>query len=450
MIPRLAAAAVLISIAAVPAVAQHAAPVAVVRSDTPAALTPEQRHAAIDAIIDAIRKTYVFPEKVPAMEARLRAGLAAERYAVDSPGIFAERLTEDLRAASQDRHMYMTFDPAQYALARAARDDAEEDPAFAAYWRRLAERSNHGLMEMRILPGNVRYLKLAGFHWVNDASGGAYDAAARFLKDGDAILIDLRGNGGGSHGAVRYLISHFLPPETLEMTFLEAGKPPEQSRALDYLPAGRLTGRPLYILINGLTGSAAEAFAYDVQQFRLGQLVGEKTSGGANNNRFMPIAPSFMLSVSYGRPVQAISQTNWEGTGVQPDIAVASDQALETAHARALATLIAQTDAKPADRADWAWAQTGIEARLHPVAVPASRLRPLAGSYGRNRIVFRDDALWLERADRPTARLTPMSKDGLFAVEGLDDALRLRLTGSAMEMLRVDEPTPRRIPRSGT
>jgi C-terminal processing protease CtpA/Prc len=183
---------------------------------------------------------------------------------------------------------------------------------------------------MRILPGNMRYLKVAGFRWVDDESGAAYDAVARFLRDGDAIIIDLRGNGGGSHGAVRYLISHFLAPNTLELTFLKAGEQ-SQSRALDYLPAGRLTGRPLYVLIDGRTGSAAEAFAYDVQQFTRGKLIGEKTAGAANNNGFTPIAPGFMLSVSFGRPVHAVSQSNWEAVGVSPDVAVAPDQALETA-----------------------------------------------------------------------------------------------------------------------
>ena len=199
------------------------------------------------------------------------------------------------------------------------------------------------------------------------------------------------------------------------------------------------------MLIDGRTGSAAEASAYDVQQFKLGTLIGAKTAGAANNNGFTPIAPGFMLSVSYGRPVHPVSQSSWEGAGVAPDVAVASEQALESAQSLALAALAARPDADPADRADWAWARTGIEARLHPVALPVEQLTPLAGSFGRNRIVLRDGALWLERADRPASRLTPMTRDGLFAVEGYGDTLRLRLTRAVMEMLWSDEPPPRRV-----
>lgn len=431
------------------ALAQRATPVAAAHPGAVVALTAAQRRVAIDEIAAAVRAKYVLPDGAPAIEKRLRDSLAAGRYDVDTPGAFAERVSEDLRQSSGDGHMYLTVDPAQYALTRNAKGDPEADPAVAAYWRRLADRSNHGLPETRILPGNVRYLKVAGFRWVDDASGPAYDAAARFLRDGDAIVIDLRGNGGGSHGAVRYLVSHFLAPGTLELTLLEAGKPPFQSRALDYLPAGRLTGRPLYVLIDGRTGSAAEAFAYDVQQFKLGTLIGAKTAGAANNNGFTPIAPGFMLSVSYGRPVHPVSQSNWEGTGVVPDVAVAPDQALETAQSLALTALAARPNADPADRADWEWARTGIEARLHPVTLPVEQLQPLTGSFGRNRIVLRDRALWLERADRPAARLAPMTRDGLFAVDGYGDTLRLRLTRAAIEMLWIDEPAPRRIARSG-
>jgi len=449
---RTASAAALAALAflAVPgALAQRATPVAAARPDAMGALTAAQRRAAIDAIAAAVRTKYVLPEGVPAIEKRLRDGLTSGRYDVETPGAFAERVTEDLRTSSGDGHMYLTVDPAQYALTSQAKGDPDSDPAVAAYWRRLAERSNHGLPEMRILPGNIRYLKVAGFRWVDDVSGPAYDAAARFLRDGDAIVIDLRGNGGGSHGAVHYLISHFLAPGTLELTLLEAGKPPFQSRAAGYLPAGRLTGRPLYVLIDGRTGSAAEAFAYDVQQFKLGTLIGAKTAGAANNNSFTPIAPGFMLSVSYGRPVHPVSQSNWEGTGVAPDVAVAPEQALETGQSLALAALAARANADPADRADWEWARIGIEARLHPVALPVEQLTPLTGSFGRNRIVLRDGALWLERADRPAARLAPMTRDGLFAVEGYGDTLRLRLTRPAMEMLWIDEPAPRRFARSG-
>ena len=433
-------------LAGTPALAQQAEAVAVARSEA-APLSASQRAAAIAAVVAAVESRYVFPERVPAIRDRLNGALAAGRYDTAEPGVFAERVSADLRESSGDGHMYLTNAPAEYAAAVTSDVEAEDNPALLAIWAEAARRSNHGLTETRILPGNVRYLRINGFHWVHDRTGQAYDDALRFLHEGDAVVIDLRGNGGGDHAAVRYLLSHFMEPDQLDITFLEAGKDPVQSRTLDHLPAGRIKGKPLYVLINRQVGSAAEAFAYDVQQFRLGTLVGAVTAGAANNNTFVPIAPGFMLSVSYGRPVHPVTGGNWEAEGVAPDVAVDPGTALEVAHGLALETLLARAEADPVDRAGWEWAQTAVQARVQPVDVAPERLTALAGSYGGRAIVLENGALFWRRSNGQKARLVPLTADGLFTVDGSDDRLRMRLTGDALEVHRVDEPAPSRFAR---
>ncbi|WP_420478125.1 S41 family peptidase [Brevundimonas sp. FT23028] len=432
--------------AAGPVLAQRAAPVAVARTAT-ASMTATDRAAAVAAIIAAVETRYVFPARVAAIRDRLNEGLASGRYDTADRGAFAERLSTDLRESSDDGHMYLNNDPAEYAAALTSGGEVFDNPEFLALWAAAARRSNQGLAEMRILPGNVRYLRITQFHWVMDRTGQAYDDAMRFLRDGDAVVIDLRGNGGGDHAAVRYLLSHFMKPDQLDITFLEAGKDPVQSRTLDNVPAGRMIGKPLYVLINRQVGSAAEAFAYDVQQFRLGTLVGGGTHGAANNNTFVPIPPGFMLSVSYGRPVHPVSGTNWEGAGVSPDVEVDPATALDAASALALTALLQRTDADPVDRAGWEWARAGIEARVHPVTLPVERLEPLAGIYGARTILFQDGGLIWRLSNGQTYPLRPMTEDGLFAVEGTEDRMRARLTGDALEVFRVEEPAPTRFPR---
>ena len=442
----------LATLATFPATAQRAAPVTVARPDSPTAFTAAERAAAVTEIVRHVRERYVFPDRVAAIAARLEAGLASGRYDTESPAAFADRVTTDLREASNDHHMYLTYAPAEYAATLAAKaeggNDAKANAALDSLWSRNARRSNHGLEDMRNLPGNVRYLHITGFQWIDDQTGAVYDAAMRFLRGGDALIIDLRGNGGGSHAAVRYLLSHFMDPDQLDITFLEAGKEPIQSRALNYLPAGRLKGKPLYVLIDKQVGSAAEAFAYDVQQFHLGTLVGATTAGAANNNEFSPVAPGFMLSCSYGRPVHPVSQSNWEGVGVAPDVAVEPQRALDAAQALALKTLTARTDADPADHADWEWARIAVEARMHPPALPVAKLRALSGRYGVQNVVLRDGALYWLRKDG-SHRLTPLTADGLFSADGYDDHFRVRFLGNAMETQWNDEPAPTRWPRSG-
>jgi peptidase S41-like protein len=234
-------------------------------------VSAQQREAALQAIKNEFDQRYVFPEMRPKIIRSLESHQRAGDYETDDPVQFADRITRDLREVSDDRHLSLRVDANAYAAAKSeSTGDADEN----AYYREPAERSNHGLGELKVLPGNIRYLRISGFQRIDDETGAVYDAAMRFLRGGDAVAIDVRNNGGGSHGAVPYLVSHFLDPDTLELSFLEGTKPPSQSRTLDYLPAGRLKGKPWYVLTNGQTASAAEAFAYDVQQFHLGELIG--------------------------------------------------------------------------------------------------------------------------------------------------------------------------------
>jgi hypothetical protein len=408
-----------------------------------ATLSPAQRVAALKSIAAIFEEQYVIADMRPRIVERLRAAQASGRYDVDDPGVFAGRITEDLLDVSGDKHLSLTFDPVGYAAALAPADSAEGEQAL---WRRQAIRSHHGLAEMKVLGGNIRYLRITGFHWADDATGSAYDDAMRFLKEGDAAIIDIRSNGGGAHPAVRYLVSHFMRGGVLEMTFLQGSQMPEQWRTLEHLPAGRLQGMPLYVLIDGGVASAAEAFAYDVQQFKLGELVGARTVGAANNNILLPVAPSFIVSVSHGRPVHAISKTNWEGVGVAPSVEAPATQALEIAQSLALKRLSEKPAATAENLADYAWAKAAVEAALRPVVPAPARLQSLAGRYGRANVELREGVLWLSRPNRETVRLRPLTADGLFAVEGVD-SLRVRLTGRALELLRADEPAPRVFPR---
>jgi hypothetical protein len=230
-----------------------------------------------------------------------------------------------------------------------------------------------------------------------------------------------------------------MDPDILELTFLEGGEAPKQSRTLEHLPAGRLKGKPLYVLIDGGTGSAAEAFAYDVQQFKLGELVGAKTAGAANNNKFVPVAPGFMLSVSFGRPVHAVSQTNWDGAGVAPTVATVSAQALDVAQSLALTRLAAAPGATPESLAEYGWARVAVEAALKPVSIPPGRLKAWTGRYGEITISLRDGKLWMARADRPLRGLTPLTADGLFAVDG-SEMLRARFSDTKLETLWRGSP----------
>jgi hypothetical protein len=409
-------------------------------------LSAEDREAALAEVKKILAKEYVFPQMGAKLVDRLAQSEKAGRYAVDDPFLLGDRVTEDLRAVSHDGHLSFYYAPVEYAAEIAPSSSDQGSPA---QWRRRAIRGHHGLRELRVLPGNIRYLRITGFEWVTDETGAAYDAAMRFLKDGDALIIDLRGNGGGASEAVQYLTSHFVAADTLLLTFLQGSRTPMQSRSLSHVPAGRLGDKPLYVLIDGGVASAAEEFAYHVQQFKLGELVGAPTAGAANNNRLAPIAPGFILSVSTGRPVHAVSKSNWEGAGIAPSTQAEPAQALEVAQSLVLRRLAGAPGTDPERRAEYEWARTAVEAKLHPVTLSDRQLRGLAGGYGEVTVTFRDGALWLARPNRETRRLTPLTADGLFAVDATD-VVRVRFTDRGLEVMRLGAPAVRVFERTGT
>jgi hypothetical protein len=374
---------------------------------------------AVEQIERLVRENYVDSAKKPGVLKVLEAGRRSGRYAgAGSPDVFAARVTEDLQRASQDGHMYINWSPDQHrALSqRTGAVSADSD----AFWRERARRENSGLVEQRVLPGNVRYLKLKAFLWDDQLSPPVYDAAMRFLNAGEAAIIDLRGNGGGSPDAVNYLTSHFVPGGTKLMTFvMREGE--EISTARDALPAGRLSGKPVYVLIDKGVASAGEEFALHVDKFRFGQLVGETTAGDGNRNELYPVAPGFLLSVSVGLAKHGTDGSGWQGAGIKPQVAVAPGRALETAHAHALRKL---AEAAPAERrAEYAWLAETARARAEPVALSPETLTRYAGAYGDRKVSVQDGALVYQREGGAPVRLVPIGGDRFLF--GPEDGVRI-------------------------
>lgn len=310
---------------------------------TPAAAAPAQATEQVArpdaaALVAEIRRIiaerYVLPERRPALDAVLAEGLTTARYATPDPVQLAERINADLARVGQDKHLGLRFD--QSAATPGPRRPGPFDPA--AFARQISQ-MNHGVRELRVLPGNVRVMTYDGFHHTGPESDRAIDAALTFLSGGDAVIIDLRANGGGSVAAVQRLISGFLPPETPLATFHMGGEPVETVNALGAGVVPRITNRPLYVLVSNTSASAAEEFVGHVIGYRLGEVVGETTAGAAFNNEIVRIHGGFVLSVSVGRPVLASTGGDWEATGFTPTRPTTAAAALNVAYSEALTKL---------------------------------------------------------------------------------------------------------------
>ena len=442
----------LLAVAALAAAAPPAVPAAAQQpaSGRPVAPAPDAQAFDARAVVGQVRRViaerYVLPERRPALDAVLAEGLASGRYDGLGPGALAERINADLERVGRDRHLGFSYNPQQAALLAAARNEAAPD---RSGFERQARAANYGIRELRVLPGNVRYLAYDAFLWVGAPSAAALENAARFLSGGDAVIIDLRRNGGGSPQAVQYLISHFMEANRPLVTFHMNGEPqPDRLSTLPDVPAGRMVGKPLFVLTSGGTASAAEEFAGHVAGYRLGELVGETTAGAGFRNELVAIEGGFVLSVSVGRAVLASTGRDWEAVGHAPTIAAPVAQALDAAHAEALRRLALSSSG--AERARLEGLADGVVARSERRS-PAMPLSAYAGRYGERVVALEEGRLYYQRGNRPRTPLIALGGNR-FAFDD-DPALRLEFATTAgrvtaLEIVPVGAPPQGRYERT--
>lgn len=405
----------------------------------PAAVSPADGRTVVAAIRKVLAENYVLPEVRPRLDAALAKGLADGRYNISDPALIVERVNADLAAVTSDKHLGLHYDPRSAAAAAAeqgGRRDDDGPPSPEAI--RQAQSHNHGFTEMKVLPGNVRYVNLQGFVWTGPKSAEAYENAMRFLKEGDVAIIDLRQNGGGSPHAVQYLVSHFMEPNRHLVTFHMGASQVDRLSTLPSLPAGRMVGKPLYVLTSGHTASAAEEFTGHVAGFKLGELIGETTAGAGFRNSYFPLPGGYLISVSVGRAVLASTGKDWEGVGIPPTTAVAADKALDVAQVRALRRLAAS--ASPQDKARFEAAAAVLSARVDPVAT-ALPLAAYAGTFGERKVWVENGQLAFQREGGSKFALIPVGPNR-FAFEN-DPMTRIEYrvaadSATGFELLRGD------------
>ena len=431
------------------ACAAAAAMTSAVQAERQAETTAQARETDARAIVAEVRRIiaerYVVAERRAALDAVLAEGLASGSYDAADPTALAERINADLERVGRDRHLGFEFDP-QDAAMLAMRSD-REDPDPSAFERQM-RRTNHGVTELRVLPGNIRYMEYIGFAWIGPESAAALDIAIRFLAGGDAIIIDIRRNGGGDSDASRYLLSHLMPPGQPLFTYYREGGRISRVSTLPEVPSGRIEGKPLYLLTSNSTASAAEEFAGNFAGYRLGEVIGENTAGAGHAADLVPVDGRFVLSLSIGRVVLASTGRDWEATGIAPTIGTEASKALDTAHAHALRRLAASAPA--GERLGLEAMAEGITARSEPRR-PALPLTAYAGTFGERSVQVEEGRLYYRFGDRPRRALVPLGGH-VFTFED-DPALRITFTHSAdtvtaLEIGRPDLPPQGRYART--
>ncbi len=293
------------------------------------------RTQVIDGILKRLNDSYVFPEVAKKMEQSIRERVAKKEYdEISSAKQFATKLTDDLQAVSHDKHLRVRYSDSVIPERGPRREPsaAERDQT-----RRDLNWLNHGFGKVERLRGNIGYLEFVNF-MDEELGADTVAAAMNFINGTDALIIDMRNNGGGNPAMVALVCSYLFGPEPVHLNDLywREGNRTDEFWTKKEVAGKRYLNKDVYVLTSKRTFSGAEEFSYNLKNLKRATVIGETTGGGAHPGGGFRVSEHFGMFVPTGRAISPITKTNWEGTGVTPDISVPADQALVVARLMAL------------------------------------------------------------------------------------------------------------------
>jgi hypothetical protein len=384
------------------------APLGAQNPSSPPPLTPAMREALLDTAGRAILGLYVLPDTAKLMAAHLAARRAAGGFdTAATPGALAAAVTRTLREVHRDLHLRVVYDPQEAArMADTTRREARDT-------RARDRRTNYQFREARILPGNIGYIE---FHQFADTSVEArrtVRAAMQFVANADALVIDLRDNRGGSAAMAGEIQSYFVQDSARWGRTYNRLFDRWSDGVIVNDPAvtgGTYLGMPITVLVSRWTYSAAEGLAYGLKHGRDARVVGESTGGGAHVVRRISLGGGFIGFIPYIRSLNLRTNSNWEGTGVAPDLeADAPDALLRALEAILSERMATAPDSNARKAADFARHAARAEAGL--TDVPAAALEAFVGAFEEYTFFVKDGRLHAANRSRNgrVDRLVPIS-----------------------------------------
>jgi hypothetical protein len=291
------------------------------------------RQKTIDAISNRLTDYYVYPDVAVKMTLAIHDHQKHGDYnSIVDGNEFADALTRDLRTVSHDQHLFVGYIP--FTLPDQPGPSAgprQPSAAEQAAFRTMLEHQNCTFSKLEILNHNIGYIKFGAFPDPGTC-GPTVVAAMNFLAHADAIIFDLRENHGGDPSMVAFMVSYlFQQPTHINDLTNRHDNETHQFWTLPWVPGTRFIDQPVYVLTSHETFSGGEEFTFDLKTQKRATIVGETTGGGAHPVKGMPAGDHFTIGVPFGRPINPVTNGDWEGKGVEPDVKVAAADALATA-----------------------------------------------------------------------------------------------------------------------
>jgi hypothetical protein len=307
-------------------------------------LDAETRRKTVDAISSKLTDYYVYPDVAAKMIQAIQQHEKQGDYnSLTDGNDFADALRRDLFAVSQDKHLFVNYNP--FTLPEQPGPSSGPHPPSAAEqarFRAMMEQQNCSFSKLEILNHNVGYIKFGAFP-PPDVCAPTVVAAMNFVAHTDALIFDLRENHGGDPEMVEFMVSYLFPQATHinDLTNRHENET-HQYWTLPWVPGTRIADQPVYVLTSHETFSGGEEFTFDLKTQKRATIVGETTGGGAHPVQGLPVGDHFTIGVPFGRPINPVTKGDWEGKGIEPDVEVSAADALTTAEKLAGDKLAAQ------------------------------------------------------------------------------------------------------------
>lgn len=292
-------------------------------------ITKTYQEEAIKILSVLINDFYVYPDVAKATEEHLMNQFEKGHFdQFNTNETFAEALTISVQEINKDKHMKVFNQPPYEAPAQTPERIIEEK----LYNLKRRKEYNRGFNNVKVLDGNIGYIDLRGFTYFQEGKEFA-DAYMKLIANTDAVIIDLSQNGGGDPEMVKYLCSYFFEGGVhLNSLYFREG-----DKTIDFYTEEEVDGRkmidvPLFVITGEKTFSGAEEFSYNMQTQKRATLVGQTTGGGANPGGTRPINEFLSVFIPTGKAINPITKTNWEGTGVVPEVKTSANKAMSEAH----------------------------------------------------------------------------------------------------------------------
>lgn len=381
-------------------------------------------------------KHYLYEDTARLMGKLLNDRLSSGAYQhIQSIQEFGRALTKDLQSNFRDRHIGIRYDPGMVKILKVGQKQVQVSQNEVQELLNTEIYENFRIPEVRRLNGNIGYLKIDQILPPQYATGYAQklSAAMELIADTDAIILDLRENGGGFDEGVGLILSYFFESNTHILNSkarTAEGMKTEKIYAMQDVLGRRLLTQRVYVLTSSQTASAAEAIAHVMQYSNRGTIVGESTFGAGYLFDDHLVSEKFKLiaMIPYSAAVHPNATTNWESIGLKPQLETPQGQALETAVELAIKNLLTtekskiQKDKNTYRLTSLEWESNRLTDLKKAYQLSDQEIKEFIGNYASREITAKGAELFyqLKNPDRIKRRLIPVSKDE-FLIEGLDE-----------------------------